>query len=134
MCLNRYTMATTGITHVFHAFTLARSLENFLKLGLSASSSNFLRNPANVNALKQKCVIVILAYFTLFRPANPLLKHYNIIVLLWISLSSKLSNAITGRHIVTAVRNVFDNKSIGEIISLVHNDFHNVMQIIQGSF
>ena len=32
------------------------------------SVQHHLRDPASVNAMKQTCVIVILAYFTLFQP------------------------------------------------------------------
>ena len=46
----------------FYALTFAGSRGRFLNTRLSAQTSP--ERPASVNAMKQTCVIVILAYFT----------------------------------------------------------------------
>ena len=59
----------------FHALTFAGcqgSCLNTRPIGLAFK--HLPRDPASVNAMKQTCVIVILAYFTLFQP-NSNLKH-----------------------------------------------------------
>ena len=49
----------------FHALTFARSLGSCLNMRpLGRVFKHLLRDPASVNAMKQTCVIVILAYFT----------------------------------------------------------------------
>ena len=54
----------------FHALTFAGSRGgsclNTRPIG--GVFKHLLRDPASVNAVKQACVIVILAYFTLFQP------------------------------------------------------------------
>ena len=54
--------------------------------------------PASINAMKQTCVIVILAYFTLFQPSSTQL-NINIILILffhWIS-PNKMTSAVNFR-------------------------------------
>ena len=54
-----------GITHVFscvNILTVRRKL--FDHEAIRPSVQNCPRDPASVNAMKQTCVIVILAYFT----------------------------------------------------------------------
>ena len=65
------------------------------------------RDLASVNAMKQTCVIVILAYFTLFQ----------------LNSHCKRRLCTFERLYVITVRNVFGNKNIGEMISLVRNAF-----------
>ena len=49
----------------FHALTFARSRGNCLNMRpLGLVFKRCQRDPASVNAIKQTCVIVILAYFT----------------------------------------------------------------------
>ena len=49
----------------FHALTFAGSRGRRLNTrGLGRVVKHCLRDPASVNAMKQTCVIVILAYFT----------------------------------------------------------------------
>ena len=53
----------------FHALTFAGSRGCCLKHEADRLSvQHHPRDPASVNAMKQTCVIVILAYFTLFQP------------------------------------------------------------------
>ena len=53
----------------FHALTLAGSRRTCLNTRvIGRVFKHFLKDPANVNAIKQTCVFVILAYFTLFQP------------------------------------------------------------------
>ena len=55
----------------FHALTFARSRGSCLNTRLKGWVFNHLqRNQASVNAMKQTCVIVILAYLTLFQPKS----------------------------------------------------------------
>ena len=100
---------TIGITHVFYALTFARSRGSCLNTRpLGQVFKHRQRDLASVNAMKQLCVIVILAYFTWFqhkpcwkRPLN--IKHF--FLTLDFSkqngVSVKLSNVITSlqRHI-----------------------------------
>ena len=52
----------------FHAITFARSRGSCLnKRPIGRVFKHGPRDPASVNAMKQTCVIVILAYFTLFQ-------------------------------------------------------------------
>ena len=52
----------------FHALTFAKSRGGCLNTRLSGRVfKHRLRDPASVNAMKQTCVIVILAYFTWFQ-------------------------------------------------------------------
>ena len=53
----------------FHALTFAGSRGRCLNTKLIGPVLNhLLRDPASVNEMKQECVIVILAFFTLFQP------------------------------------------------------------------
>ena len=55
----------------FHALTFAWSRGCCLNMWLIGRVFKHLpRDPASVNVMKQTCVIVILAYFTLFQIAN----------------------------------------------------------------
>ena len=57
-----------GITHVFHALTFAGSRGSCLNTRpLGRVFKHPPRDPAGVYAMKQKCVIVILAYLTGFQ-------------------------------------------------------------------
>ena len=60
------TFHNIGITHVFfHALTFAGSRGSCLNTRPSGRVFKHRpRDPASVNAMKQTCVIVILAYFT----------------------------------------------------------------------
>ena len=62
-------VANIGITHVFSCINIAGSQGcclNTRPIGLVFK--HLPRDPASVNAMKQTCVIVILAYFTIFQP------------------------------------------------------------------
>ena len=48
----------------FHALTFAESRGSCLNMRLFGRVFKHLRDPASVNAMKQTCVIVILACFT----------------------------------------------------------------------
>ena len=52
-----------GITHVFHALIFARSRGSCLTMRPTLRK-HLLRDPASVNAMKQTCVVVILANYT----------------------------------------------------------------------
>ena len=53
----------------FHALTFAWSRGSCLNMRLIGRVfKHLMRDPASVIAMKQTCVIVILAYFTLFKP------------------------------------------------------------------
>ena len=53
----------------FHALTFAGSQGRRLNTRLiDRVLKHVPRDPASVNAMKQTCVILILAYFTLFQP------------------------------------------------------------------
>ena len=57
--------ANKGTTHFFHALTFAGSRGScFDTRPLGRVLKHRPRDPASVNAMKQTCVIVILAYFT----------------------------------------------------------------------
>ena len=59
------TKVIIGITHVFHALTFAGSRGSCLNTRPSGQTFKHRpRDPASVNAMKQTCVIVILAYLT----------------------------------------------------------------------
>ena len=58
-----------GITHVFSCINICRVPRMLFEHEADRPSvQHHLRDPASVNAKKQTCVIVILAYFTLFQP------------------------------------------------------------------
>ena len=62
-------LVNIGITHVFHALIFAGSRGCCLNTRpIGRVFKHLPRDPASVNAMKQTCVIVILAYFTLFQP------------------------------------------------------------------
>ena len=53
----------------FHALTLAGFQGSCLNMRpIGQVLKHLLSDPASVNAMKQTCVVVILAYFTLFQP------------------------------------------------------------------
>ena len=57
-----------GITHVFSCINICRVPRMLFEHEADRPSvQHHPRDPASVNAMKQTCVIVILAYFTLFR-------------------------------------------------------------------
>ena len=58
-----------GSHMLFHAFTFAGSRESCSKTRpIGRVLKHIPRDLVSVNAMKQTCVIVILAYFTLFQP------------------------------------------------------------------
>ena len=58
-----------GITHVFSCINICRVPRMLFEHEADRPSfQHHPRDPASVNAMKQTCVIVILAYFTLFQP------------------------------------------------------------------
>ena len=58
-----------GITHDFSCINICRVLRMlFVHEADRPSVQHHPRDPSIVNAMKQTCVIVILAYFTLFQP------------------------------------------------------------------
>ena len=62
VCLN------IGITHVFSCINICRVPRMLFEHEADRPSvQHHPRDPASVNAMKQTCVIVILAYFTLFQ-------------------------------------------------------------------
>ena len=88
----------------FHALTFAGSQGCCLNTRLIGRVFKHLpRDPASVNAMKQICVMVVLAYFTLFHPKSTLktLLKYLIVHFLTLDFSGcVLSNVITSsqRH------------------------------------
>ena len=57
-----------GITHVFSCINICRVPRMLFEHEADRPSvQHHQRDPASVNAMKQTCVIVILAYFTLFQ-------------------------------------------------------------------
>ena len=127
----------------FYALTFAGSRGS--RLNMRPSGRVFKhspRDPASVtcNAMKQTCVIVILAYFTSFsinRAENVSqtldIQCLKLDFLKQNGVSVKLSNAITSpqRHIYAC--NVFANESIGEMIGHGRNAFpFNVMHTHRG--
>ena len=61
--------AASSITHVFSCINICRVSGCCLNTRLIRRVFKHLpRDPASVNAMKQTCVIIILAYFTLFLP------------------------------------------------------------------
>ena len=57
-----------GITHVFSCINICRVPRMLFEHEADRPSvQHHPRDPASVNAMKQTCVIVILAYFTLFQ-------------------------------------------------------------------
>ena len=125
----------------FHALTFAGSRGSCLNTrSIGRVFKHRPRDPASVNAMKQPCVIVILAYLYLnsaYRAEN-VAKTLNIPFLTLDfskqnGVSVKLSNVITSpqRHIYAC--NVFANESIGEMTSHGRNAFPcNVMHTNQG--
>ena len=58
-----------GITHVFSCINICRVPRMLFEHEADRPSvQHHPRDRASVNAMKQTCVIVILAYFTLFQP------------------------------------------------------------------
>ena len=63
-----YASANIGITHVFSCINICRVPRMLFEHEADRPSvQHHPRDPASVNAMKQTCVIVILAYFTLFQ-------------------------------------------------------------------
>ena len=57
-----------GITHVFSCINICRAPRMLFEHEADRPSvQHHPRDPASANAMKQTCVIVILAYFTLFQ-------------------------------------------------------------------
>ena len=81
----------------FHALTFAGSRGCCLNTRpIGRVFKHLPRDPASVNAMKQTCVIVILAYFTLFHPNSQGKRCLNIklsIFLHWIS-ANKMAMAV----------------------------------------
>ena len=88
ICMNEKTSFTKvvhlsslniGITHVFSCINICRVPRMLFEHEADRPSvQHHPRDPASVNAMKQTCVIVILAYFTLFQrqfALKTLLKH-----------------------------------------------------------
>ena len=62
-------VSTIGITHAFSWINIRRVPRMLFEHEADRPSvQHHPRDPASVNAMKQACVIVILAYFTLFQP------------------------------------------------------------------
>ena len=62
------TVDNIGITHVFSCINICRVPRMLFEHEADRPSvQHHPRDPASVNAMKQTCVIVILAYFTLFQ-------------------------------------------------------------------
>ena len=62
-------MMIIGITHVFSCINICRVPRMLFEHKADRQSvQHYPRDPASVNARKQICLIVILAYFTLFQP------------------------------------------------------------------
>ena len=58
-----------GITHSFSCINICRVPRMlFEHEAVRSSVQHLTRDQASVNALKQTCMIVIFAYFTLFQP------------------------------------------------------------------
>ena len=102
---------------------------------ISPSVQHHPRDLASVNAMKQMCVIIILAYFIWFQPKPHWKRRFNIKIsffLHWISLN-KMASAPNFRMSLCRlnaidVHNVFTIQSIGEMISQDSNVFPcNVM-------
>ena len=67
--LHWFQVVNIGITCFFHALTFAGSRGRCLNSRpIGRVFKHLPRDPVSVNAMKQTCVIVILAYFTLFQP------------------------------------------------------------------
>ena len=123
----------------FHALTFAGfwgSCLNIRPLGRVVKHPP--RDPASVNAMKQTCVIIILAYFTWFQHKQCWNRRLNIkypFSYTWLLKTNwrqrQLSNVITSpqRHIYAC--NVFMNETIGEMIShgATHSGVMPCMQI-----
>ena len=63
-----WSMVVIGITHVFSCINICRVPRMLFEHEADKPSvQHHPRDPASVNAMKQTCVIVILAYFTLFQ-------------------------------------------------------------------
>ena len=63
-----FTFSNIGITHVFSCINICRVPRMLFEHEADRPSvQHDPRDPASVNAMKQTCVIVILAYFTLFQ-------------------------------------------------------------------
>ena len=61
-------LTNIGITHVFSCINICRAPRMLFEHEADRPSvQHHPRDPASVNAMKQTCVIVILAYFTLFQ-------------------------------------------------------------------
>ena len=58
-----------GITHVFSCINICQVPRMLFEHEADRPSvQHHPKDPASVNAMKQTCMIVILAYFTLFQP------------------------------------------------------------------
>ena len=68
-----------GITHVFSCINICRVLRMLFEHEADRPTvQHHPRDPTSVNALKQTCVIVILAYFTLFQHKPRWKRRFNI--------------------------------------------------------
>ena len=125
----------------FHALTFAGSRGSCLNTrSLSRVFKHRPRDPASVNAMKQTCVIVNLAYFTWFQHKPRWKRRFNIkypFSYTWFLKTKwrqrQLSNIITSpqRHIYAC--NIFANEIIDEMIGHGRNAFLcNVMHVNQG--
>ena len=102
----------------FHALAFAGSGGSFLNTRLKGQVlKHLLRDPASVNAMKQTCVIVILAYFTVFQPKfalKTLLKQLNIHFLTLRfskqNVGCKLSNAIMSQQRHSRMQRISEQK------------------------
>ena len=125
----------------FHALTFAGSRGSCLNTRPSGRVfKHHPRDQASVNAMKQTCVIVILAFlpgFSINRTEN-VASTLNIPFLTLDfskqnGVSVKLSNVITSRQRHINACNVLANESIGEMISHSRNAFQcHVMHANQG--
>ena len=119
----------------FHALTFARSRGSCLNTRpLGQAFKHRQRDLASVNAMKQTCVIVILAYFTWFQPkrSEKVAKSSKYPLSYIGFLQTKWCERQTFESHKVITKSYFGNKSIGEMISQGHNAFRcNVMQKIR---
>ena len=116
-----------GIIHVFSCINICRVPRKLFEHEADRPSvQHHPRDPASVNAMKQTCVIFflhILPYSSSIRTEN-MAKTLNCPFSYTGFLKTKWRRLCTfERHYVITVRNVFANKNIGEMISLVRNTF-----------
>ena len=111
----------------FHALTFAGSQGCCLKTRpIGRVFKHLPRNPASVNAMKQTCVIVILAYLTLFQPNLRFSKQNGV--------GCVLSNAITSSQRHSRTQRFREQKHLRNDQSGPQRFPYNVMQMMEGSF